>query len=112
MVYRFNPDSVVIMKNQVTVVGLSFYLVMFVNKLFLSLQKSCSEDLKIFKQKKQPRNMANGLFQMKLNHSLFLLYYAKVCNEFAGPISASVIAPGQHSSFRKNVAAVTSRWQH
>ena len=39
------------------------------------------------------------------------LYYAKACKKFAGPISASLGA-GWHSSFRRNVAAVPSRWQH
>ena len=37
---------------------------------------------------------------IKLNLSLYLLYYAKACNELAGPISAS-LRPGNAASFEK-----------
>ena len=40
--------------------------------------------------------------------SVYSLYCAEACNEFAGPI-IRVIAPGQHSSIWWNVE---SRWQH
>ena len=48
--------------------------------------------------------------EFKSNLSLYSLYYAEVCNEFAGPISASLRLHGKHSSFR-NVAVVASRWE-
>ena len=40
---------------------------------------------------------------------LAVQYYAKVCNEFAGSISASMRL-GLQSSFRRNIAVVASRW--
>ena len=43
--------------------------------------------------------------------SLHSLYYAVACNEFCGA-HVRDIAPGQHSSFRGNVAAVANCWQH
>ena len=48
----------------------------------------------------------------KPNLSLYSLYYAEACNEFAGPISASLCPCNTASNFRKNVAAVASRRQH
>ena len=47
----------------------------------------------------------------KLNLSLYSLYCAEACNELSGAHFLT-IAPGQHSSFPKYVAAVVSRWQH
>ena len=38
----------------------------------------------------------------KLNLSLYPLYYAKVCNEFAGPISAS-LRPGNTAPFEETL---------
>ena len=38
--------------------------------------------------------------------SLYSLYYVEVCNDVGG--AHLRIAPGQHSTFRKNVAAVAS----
>ena len=52
-----------------------------------------------------------GLIIFKSNLLVYSLYCAEACNELAGPISAS-LAPGHHCSFRRNVAAVASRWQH
>ena len=37
---------------------------------------------------------------VKSNLSLYSLYYAKACNEFAGPISAS-LRPGKTAAFEK-----------
>ena len=50
-------------------------------------------------------------YQIKSNLSLFSLYYAEECNESAVPIYAS-LCPGNTASFKANVAAVASRWQH
>ena len=52
-----------------------------------------------------------GLIIFKSNLLVYSLYYAEACNELAGPISAP-LAPGHHCSFRRNVTAVASRWQH
>ena len=55
----------------------------------------------------------NGNCNCKSNQvfNSYSLYYAKACNELAGA-HLRVIAPGQHSVFRRNVIAVESRWQH
>ena len=42
-------------------------------------------------------------FLFKSNLSLYLMYHAEACNELAGAHSR-VIAPGQRSFFRRNVA--------
>ena len=47
-------------------------------------------------------------FQIKLLHSL---YYAKACNKFVGPISASLHMQATQL-FLKNVTVVASGWQH
>ena len=72
-------------------------------------------------QKRQPTVISMNLFMspkqrsadvMKnLSLSLYLQYYAEACNELAGLISSSLY-PGQHSFFRRNLAAVASRRQH
>ena len=57
-------------------------------------------------------SLCNSVYQnQKSNLSLYSLYYAEACNELAG-LHLRVIAPGQHSFFRRNVAAVASCWQH
>ena len=47
-----------------------------------------------------------GLFKSSLS-----AYSLETCNEFAGT-NHRIIAPGQHSSFRRNVVAEASCWQH
>ena len=42
---------------------------------------------------------------------MYTLYYAEASSKFAGPIYAS-LRPSNTSFFRRNVAAVASRWQH
>ena len=45
----------------------------------------------------------------KSNVSLYSLYYAEACNEFAGLVHLRVISPRQHNySFRRNNTAVAS----
>ena len=51
-------------------------------------------------------------YHLIISHlSLYSLYYAEACNEFAGG-HLRFLALAQHSSFWRNVAAVASRWQH
>ena len=45
-------------------------------------------------------------FKFKSNFLLFSLYYAKACNEFVGPISAS-LSPGNTASFEE----ISQRWR-
>ena len=47
----------------------------------------------------------------KSNLSLYSLYYAEASNELRGP-SPALLRPGNTCFFRRNVAAVASRWQH
>ena len=49
------------------------------------------------------------IYKVKPYLLLYSLYYAEVCNEFAGPIFASLRPGGNTAS--SNVAAVASRWQ-
>ena len=46
----------------------------------------------------------------KLNVSLYSLCYTEACNKFARA-HICIIAPGKHMCFRRNTAAVVSRWQ-
>ena len=43
----------------------------------------------------------DSLIKIKSNLSLYSLHYAKACNEFAGPISAS-LRPGYTATFEEN----------
>ena len=52
------------------------------------------------------------LIRIKFNLSLYTLYYAEACYEFAGTIFASLREQRQHSTFRRNIAAMARRWQH
>ena len=55
----------------------------------------------------------NSIFLISQIFQILAVLHAKAANEFAEPISASVlITRGQHSSFRRNVATVVSRWHH
>ena len=47
----------------------------------------------------------------KSNLSFYTLYCAEACNEFAGPDSGSLRPGNTAPNFRRNVAAVASRWQ-
>ena len=49
---------------------------------------------------------ASNQNQIESNLSLYLLYYAEACNNFAGPISAS-LRPGNTASCEE----MTQRWQ-
>ena len=57
-------------------------------------------------------HLSSSLLINQTFNILAVQYYAKVCNEFAGSISDSPrqCALGLQSSFRRNIAAVASRW--
>ena len=61
---------------------------------------------------KSSKKMALNLRNFKSNLSLYLLYFDETYNEFAGPISTSLRPGNVAPTFRRNVAAVASRWQH
>ena len=48
---------------------------------------------------------------LKSNFLLYSLYYAKACNEFAGPISSS-LRPGKTAVFEEMWQRWRARWQH
>ena len=45
------------------------------------------------------------------NLLLYLLYYAKACNEFVGAHLRIIASAGSTSLFDENIAAVANRWQ-